>query len=105
MLYTIDEIAEKADHESSGVSFEEALKRTSKDPKFKVQSNAHCFLIEFGKFHHLLIIISGLVMASAFFEMMSVNYALPVAECDLNITSKQQYGIISGLWFAGATIQ
>lgn len=40
-------------------------------------------------------------MASAFFEIMGVNYALPVAECDLNITSKQQYGIISGIWFAG----
>lgn len=42
-------------------------------------------------------------MASAFFEMMSVNYALPVAECDLKITSKQQYGIISGVWFAGSS--
>lgn len=40
-------------------------------------------------------------MASAFFETMSMSYALPVAECDLNITSKQQYGIISGVWFVG----
>lgn len=40
-------------------------------------------------------------MASAFFETMGVNYVLPVAECDLSITSKQQYGIISGIWFAG----
>jgi hypothetical protein len=40
-------------------------------------------------------------MASAFFETMGINYALPVAECDLNITNKQQYGIISGVWFAG----
>ena len=37
----------------------------------------------------------------AFFETMGVNYILPVAECDLKITSKQQYGIISGVWFAG----
>lgn len=40
-------------------------------------------------------------MASTFFETMGINYALPIAECDLGITSKQQYGIISGIWFAG----
>lgn len=44
-------------------------------------------------------------MASAFFETMGVNYALPVAECDLNITSKQQYGIVSGVWFAGEHLE
>ncbi len=32
---------------------------------------------------------------------MGISYALPVAECDLHITSKQQYGIVSGVWFAG----
>lgn len=56
---------------------------------------------EFGKFQHFLIFISGVVMSTTFFETMSVNLALPVAECDLHITSKQQYGIISGMWFAG----
>lgn len=40
-------------------------------------------------------------MGSAFFETMGINYVLPVAECDLNITSKSQYGLISGVWFAG----
>lgn len=40
-------------------------------------------------------------MASVFYETMGINYVLPVAECDLNISSKQQYGIISGIWFAG----
>lgn len=55
----------------------------------------------FGKFHYSLIFLSGVVMSSTFFETMGVNYVLPVAECDLNITSKQQYGIISGIWFAG----
>lgn len=40
-------------------------------------------------------------MGSAFFETMSINYVLPVAECDLGITSKAQYGVISGVWFAG----
>lgn len=40
-------------------------------------------------------------MGSAFFETMGINYVLPVAECDLGITSKAQYGVISGVWFAG----
>lgn len=55
----------------------------------------------FGKFHYALIFVSGIFMASSFYETMGVNYILPVAECDLNITSKQQYGIISGIWFVG----
>jgi hypothetical protein len=40
-------------------------------------------------------------MAAAFYETMSINYILPISECDLDITSKQQYGIVSGVWFAG----
>jgi VNT family MFS transporter (synaptic vesicle glycoprotein 2) len=40
-------------------------------------------------------------MVSIFYELMSVNFSLPVAECDLSITSKKQYGIVSGSWFAG----
>lgn len=43
-------------------------------------------------------------MGSAFFETMGINYVLPVAECDLGITSKAQYGIISGVWFAGVCL-
>lgn len=35
---------------------------------------------------------------------MAVNFSLPVAECDLNITSKSQYGIVSGAWFAGMVL-
>jgi MFS family permease len=35
---------------------------------------------------------------------MAVNLTLPVAECDLNITSKSQYGIVSGSWFAGVIL-
>lgn len=40
-------------------------------------------------------------MASTFWETMGISYVLPVAECDLNITSKKQYGIVSGVWYAG----
>jgi VNT family MFS transporter (synaptic vesicle glycoprotein 2) len=43
-------------------------------------------------------------MVSIFYELMSVNFSLPVAECDLNITSKAQYGLVSGCWFAGVIL-
>lgn len=43
-------------------------------------------------------------MASIFYEVISVNFSLPVAECDLDITSKTQYGLVSGSWFAGVIL-
>ncbi|CRK94623.1 CLUMA_CG008123, isoform A [Clunio marinus] len=88
MVFSVDEILEKSKEKSiedvDGVDFNKALKKT-----------------KFGKFHYSLIIISGIFMASVFFETMGITYVLPIAECDLDITSKQQYGIISGVWFAG----
>ena len=59
------------------------------------------FPTEFGKFNYFLILISGVIMATMFFETMGINYVLPVAECDLKLTSKTQYGFVSGVWFAG----
>lgn len=44
------------------------------------------------------------MMSSVFFEIMGMNFALPVAECDLKITSKAQYGIVSGSWFLGVIV-
>lgn len=35
---------------------------------------------------------------------MGMNFTLPVAECDLSITSKSQYGIVSGSFFLGIII-
>jgi hypothetical protein len=67
----------------------------------KIKNYFQIFFSEFGKFQYVLILISGTFMGSAFFETMGINYVLPVAECDLNITSKSQYGLISGVWFAG----
>lgn len=40
-------------------------------------------------------------MASVFYGLMSINYILPISECDLGITSKSQYGFVTGVWFAG----
>jgi VNT family MFS transporter (synaptic vesicle glycoprotein 2) len=36
-----------------------------------------------------------------FYEVLGIGYYLPVAECDLNITSKIDYGIINGMAFFG----
>lgn len=41
------------------------------------------------------------MMSAVFFEIMAISFALPVAECELNITTKSQYGIVSGCWFVG----
>ncbi|KAG5667890.1 hypothetical protein PVAND_015856 [Polypedilum vanderplanki] len=86
MIFTIEKDVEKMSerNEEKVLTFKEAMKRT-----------------KFGKFQITMIFISGIFMGSAFWETMGINYALPVAECDLGITSKSQYGLISGVWFAG----
>ncbi|XP_070504930.1 synaptic vesicle glycoprotein 2B-like [Chironomus tepperi] len=81
MVFTI---SEHVNRDLNGISFTEAMK-----------------MAKFGKFQYFLILISGLFIGSTFFETMGINYVLPVAECDLGITSKSQYGLISGIWFAG----
>lgn len=43
-------------------------------------------------------------MSAIFCEIISVNFSLPVAECDLIITSKTQYGLVSGSWFTGMVL-
>ncbi|KAJ6643894.1 putative transporter svop-1 [Pseudolycoriella hygida] len=87
MVFTVEEIFQKPNKEANVASFEDALNET-----------------RFGKFHYCLIFISGIFMTSVFWEVMGINYVLPVAECDLNITSKQQYGIVSGVWFLGIIV-
>lgn len=69
------------------ISFDEALNR-----------------IGFGKFNYCLIILCGVILSCVFFETMGISYALPVAECDLGVTTKQQYGIINGVSFGGITL-
>lgn len=104
MVSTIDEIIERSRVGTIGVSFEDALKEAR---EFNYYLNihiqdVHTIVIQgYGKFHYALIFISGIFMASTFFETMGINYVLPIAKCDLSITSKQQYGVISGIWYAG----
>jgi MFS family permease len=39
-----------------------------------------------------------------FYEIIGIGYYLPVAECDLGITSKLDYGIINGFAYAGLVL-
>jgi MFS family permease len=41
---------------------------------------------------------------SWFYEVVGISYYLPVAECDLGITSKLDYGIINGSANAGLVL-
>lgn len=61
-------------------------------------------LLEFGKFNYIFILISGVMFMTWFYEFTGIVYYLPVAECDLNITSKQDYAIVSGVTYVGSIL-
>lgn len=69
-----------------GVEFEEAIKRC-----------------EFGKFNYILIILAGGLMGSAFAELASVNFILPLAQCDLDLSSTDK-GILSSIGYVGVIL-
>ena len=59
--------------------------------------------IGFGKFNYTLIIVTGAIVGCVFLETISINYILPVAQCDLNM-SNQDKGILSGIGFVGIIV-
>lgn len=68
------------------VEFEEAIKRC-----------------KFGKFNYILIVLSGGLMGCGFFELTSVNFILPLAECDLEMSSTDK-GILSAIGYVGVIL-
>lgn len=54
----------------------------------------------FGKFNYLLIFLAGGLMASANIELTSVNIILPIAQCDLNLSTSDK-GILSAIGYVG----
>lgn len=60
------------------------------------------FVVEFGLFNYVIIFISGLVIYAAVLETISFAYALPVSECDLNLSTSQK-GILGAATFVGFT--
>jgi MFS family permease len=57
----------------------------------------------FGKFNYILITLAGGLMACAFVELTSVNFILPVAECDLNLSTSDK-GILSAIGYVGVIL-
>lgn len=55
---------------------------------------------EFGKFNYVLIILTGGILGCVFLETVCINVILPVAECDLKLTS-QGKGLLSAIGFIG----
>lgn len=65
------------------VEFEEAIRRCG-----------------FGKFNYILFALSGGLLNCAFIELTSVNFIMPVAACDLNLTTRDK-GILSAIGYVG----
>ena len=57
----------------------------------------------FGKFNYILMLVSGGLMGCAFLELTSVNLILPMAECDLNLTTADK-GILSAIGYVGTIL-
>lgn len=57
----------------------------------------------FGKFNYAMIVLTGAVLGSVFLETVSINFILPVAQCDLNLTTEDK-GLLSGIGFIGIIV-
>lgn len=57
-------------------------------------------LTGFGKFHYLLMLVSGVSIMAAIMEMIDVGYVLPAAECDLGI-SQADKGVLGAITYIG----
>lgn len=75
--------AKSSKYKCRQVNFEEALRRTG-----------------FGKFNYFLVILSGAVLSTVLLETLGISFILPVAECDLNLTTKDK-GLLSAIAFVG----
>lgn len=70
----------------SSVEYEEALKKCG-----------------FGKFNYVLIFLCGSLMGCGFLELTSINFVLPVAECDLKLSNSDK-GILSAIGYVGVIL-
>lgn len=57
----------------------------------------------FGLFNYILIFLSGSLMGSAFIELTSVNIVLPIAQCDLGMSTSNK-GILSAIGYVGVIL-
>lgn len=57
----------------------------------------------FGKFNYILILLAGSLMACAFIELTSVNFILPISQCDLNLSTTDK-GTLSAIGYVGVIL-
>lgn len=57
----------------------------------------------FGRFNYCLIILTGAILGCVFLETVSINFILPVAQCDLNLSNSDK-GVLSGVGFFGIIV-
>uniref|UniRef100_A0A182TCF4 Major facilitator superfamily (MFS) profile domain-containing protein n=1 Tax=Anopheles maculatus TaxID=74869 RepID=A0A182TCF4_9DIPT len=57
-------------------------------------------MTKFGLYNLCLIAISGTILAAVLLETLGISYVLPVAECDLLLTTREK-GVLSAISFAG----
>lgn len=58
---------------------------------------------EFGKFNYAIIVFAGAVLCAVFLEILGINFILPVAQCDLNLTNEKK-GILSAIGSIGIIV-
>ncbi|XP_055390140.1 synaptic vesicle glycoprotein 2C-like [Condylostylus longicornis] len=78
--------AELPTQTSSSINFEDVLAET-----------------KLGKFNYVVIIVSGLVLATTLIETLGISYVLPVSNCDIMLTTTEK-GLIKSIGFIGIII-
>lgn len=56
--------------------------------------------IGFGKFNYIVITLTGITLACVFLETVTINVILPLAQCDLDL-STQDKSMLSSIGFVG----
>lgn len=77
------------------------------ESKKLLSSSAHEYTIDeaveltgMGRYHHFLLLITGLASMSLLLEAQCMGIVLPAAKCDLNITLEEQ-GFINSVAYIG----
>ncbi|XP_055389996.1 synaptic vesicle glycoprotein 2A-like [Condylostylus longicornis] len=80
----------------------DSTERRSSKPRKKGLATFETALCEtkFGKFNYILIFLSGVILANVLLETLGISFVLPVAQCDLKLTT-QKKGILHSIGFAG----
>lgn len=71
---------------STNVTLENALEKTG-----------------FGKFNFALVVLSGAILSAVLLETVCINFILPVAQCDIQMTN-QNKSLLSGIGFVGIIV-